>query len=77
MRDDLWLQVRAAGVENKKPTRWASGRSRLRERSWFAPLAGDAHPRFPSIHRGRSRPGWRSQLLRAGSFLMRGRKSWY
>jgi len=34
------------------------------------PGKGCAHPGSPPIHRGRSRPGWRSQLFRAGSFLM-------
>ena len=66
---DFLCGLIAQQVENKKPI-WASDRFRLRERSWFAPLAGDAHPSFRSIHRGRSRPGWRSRLVKANSFLM-------
>jgi len=53
--------------ENKKPI-WASDRFRFRERAWFVALAGDAHPSFRSIHRGRSRPGWQNWLFE-GQFV--------
>jgi hypothetical protein len=72
MRDVLCGTYRASGSENKKPT-WASGRSRLRERSWFEARVSLAHPGLSPIHRGRSRPGWRSRRFTAGSFLMRRR----
>src|SRR5688500_20113824 len=62
MRDVLCGSYRASGSENKKPT-WASGRSRLRERFWFEAQVSLAHPGLPPIHRGRSRPGWRSRLF--------------
>src|SRR5476651_1783232 len=62
MRDVSLWELSRLRFENKKPI-WASDRFRLRERSWFASLAGDAHPSFRSIHRGRSRPGWRNRLL--------------
>jgi hypothetical protein len=29
------------------------------------PWKGSAHPSFRSIHRGRSRPGWRSRLVKS------------
>jgi hypothetical protein len=45
---------------------------RFRERFGSGPF-GPAHPGFRPIHRGRSRPGWQNRLLRADSFLMRGR----
>jgi hypothetical protein len=45
---------------------------RFRERFGSRPF-GPAHPGFRPFHRGRSRPGWQNRLLRADSFLMRGK----
>ncbi len=56
---------RAAGGKTKNRSE-ASDRFRLRERYRFVALAGDAHPGFRPIHRGRSRPGWLNPLLEGG-----------
>jgi hypothetical protein len=75
MRDGFFSfgSDRASGVKTKDRPGHQVGH-RFRERFGSRPR-GLAHPGFNPIHRGRSRPGWQNRLLRADSFLMRG-KSW-
>jgi len=74
MRDVLGAAIgdHASGFKKSRPDGASSGRL-FEERSWFVfsfLLKGkDAHLSFRSIHRGRSRPGWRSRPLWGGQLI--------